>query len=343
MSRKNNPAKNTKATDKSIYVAIIGLIGTIIVALVSVINTRTQVLLPVSLTQTLLPISTSTSFVCSSGIIPTISTPQPIISEPTLIVVMVDESTTKEALEIVLSSLDKSLQAGDRVIVIVGGEQTYDKALVADEEVQSIAPILITPSPLPLPTSTPIPTPIQTLSSNLQIVAATRAAQEAFIQATQNAFEYSCSVVEWNLSYQTIYSQWEAESKKLVLATIGTLTQKIQNYGIIQSTNNAVFESLSLVSNIFENECSSTKYKKCVFAPIANMTDSRMQQPPSEIQVNLNKIEVAGTFASCPLYNQNCQQRASYWTEYFINQNATSVQFVNLSDFGSLLADIISR
>lgn len=70
MSRKNNSTKANKSTDKTpIYVAIIGLIGTIIVALIGIVNTRTQVLLPVSLTQTAnvqistppLPISTNTT------------------------------------------------------------------------------------------------------------------------------------------------------------------------------------------------------------------------------------------------------------------------------------------
>lgn len=348
MSRKNNSANKNKPTDRTtIYVALIGLIGTIIVALVSIINTRTQVLLPASLTQAQLPTNanisaiTSTAFVCGNGAIPTINTPQPIVPEPTLVVVMVDESTTKEALEVVLSSLDKSLKAGDRVIVIVSGEQAYDKATVADEKVQSIAPLLITPSPLPLPTLTPIPTPVQTLSGSFQIAYATKVAQEAFVQATQNAIEYSCSVYQWNSSYQASYSQWETESKKLVLATVDTLTQKIQNYGIIKTTNNAVFESLGLVSNIFETECSNTKYKKCVFAPIGSMTDFRVEQPPSEIHVNLNKVEVVGTFTNCSFYDQECQQKAELWTDYFGNQNVTSVQFVNLSDFGNLLVQVL--
>ena len=53
MSRKNNSAKVSQAKDRtSIYVAFIGLVGTVVIALVSLLNTRTQVLLPVSLTQT---------------------------------------------------------------------------------------------------------------------------------------------------------------------------------------------------------------------------------------------------------------------------------------------------
>lgn len=53
MIRKNDPAKTDKSADKTaIYVAIIGLIGTIIVALLSMRNTRAQRLLPISSTQT---------------------------------------------------------------------------------------------------------------------------------------------------------------------------------------------------------------------------------------------------------------------------------------------------
>jgi len=52
MSRKNNSTKVVQTKDKtSIYVAFIGLAGTIIVALISLLNTRTQILLPASLTQ----------------------------------------------------------------------------------------------------------------------------------------------------------------------------------------------------------------------------------------------------------------------------------------------------
>jgi hypothetical protein len=53
MSRKNTSSKSDKPPDKTtIYVALIGLIGTIIVAIIGMINTRSQILLPVSLTQT---------------------------------------------------------------------------------------------------------------------------------------------------------------------------------------------------------------------------------------------------------------------------------------------------
>ena len=54
MSRKINSTKTNKpSSDKTtIYVAIIGLFGTIVIALISVLNTRTEILLPVSLTQT---------------------------------------------------------------------------------------------------------------------------------------------------------------------------------------------------------------------------------------------------------------------------------------------------
>jgi len=56
MNRKNNSAKANKPSDKTmIYVALIGMMGTIIVAIISVVNTRTQILLPASLTQTVAP------------------------------------------------------------------------------------------------------------------------------------------------------------------------------------------------------------------------------------------------------------------------------------------------
>jgi hypothetical protein len=55
MSRKRTPTNinDGKATNRdTFYVAILGLIGTVIVAIIGIINTRTQILLPVSLTQT---------------------------------------------------------------------------------------------------------------------------------------------------------------------------------------------------------------------------------------------------------------------------------------------------
>jgi len=54
MSPKNTSSSKHDEKEKnrtSIYVALIGLIGAIIIAVVSMINARTQVLLPVSLTQ----------------------------------------------------------------------------------------------------------------------------------------------------------------------------------------------------------------------------------------------------------------------------------------------------
>lgn len=283
---------------------------------------------------------TSTAFTCN-GTIP-LSTPLPIIPEPTLVVVMVDGSTTKETIETVLSSLDKSLQAGDRVVVIVSGEQTYDKALVVEEQVQDIAPLHVSPSPSPMPTLTPIPTPKETLSS-FQIVAVTQIAREAYAQATQNAIDYSCEVTYWNSSYQASYSQWEAQNRKIVSSAIDSIAQKIQDYGIVKPTSDEVFESIGLVSNIFRTECSDNKFKKCVFVPIAKMVDGRMQQPPSDIQANLTNIEVVGTIADCSPYNQECQDRVNYWTNYLKACNVAFVQFVSLDDLGNLLIDMLTR
>ena len=83
MSRKNNSSKaNKKTSDKTpIYAAMIGLLGTVVIALISIFNTRTQILLPVSLTQTAVlltqtaidPSFTSTSSPLSTPTQPTIT------------------------------------------------------------------------------------------------------------------------------------------------------------------------------------------------------------------------------------------------------------------------------
>lgn len=357
MSRKNNSTKNTKPaevtkpTDRtSIYVAVIGLIGTLIVAIVSIINTRTQVLLPVSLTETSLPTKTnlpasaSTAFVCGNGttVPPIVFTPQPIIPEPTLVVVMVDKTTTKETLEVVMSSLNDSLQAGDRVIIIVGGEKEYDKAILADEKIQSIAPLI--PTLLPPPPSSPTPAFVETPLSTFAGQMATRTAEAKYALATQTAIQYSCSAYEWSLSYQNQYSQWETESKRLVSASIAKVGKLIQNYETIKPSNGGVFESMSLISNLSRIECIYGDYKKCVFVPITNMVDSRMQQPPSDIQLKyLDGFDVVGTIADCPLYNQECQSRADYWNNYFSMNGTRFIRFVNLDNLGTLLENLIRR
>ncbi|MCK6463200.1 MAG: hypothetical protein L6Q29_05295, partial [Candidatus Pacebacteria bacterium] len=57
MSRKHNATRNNTAEGKKtpdrtvIYVALIGLVGTVITAFFGWLNTRTQILLPLSLTQ----------------------------------------------------------------------------------------------------------------------------------------------------------------------------------------------------------------------------------------------------------------------------------------------------
>jgi len=358
MSRKNNstkstkPAEGAKPTDKTgIYAALIALIGTIIVAIVSMINTRTQILLPASLTEASLPTKTNfptlatTAFVCGNGTTAPqiVVTPQPIIPEPTLVVVMVDESTTQEALQVVMSSLNESLQAGDRVIIIVGGEKEYDKATLVDEKIQSIAPLI--PSPLPPPPSSPTPVIVDTPFSVLAREMATRTAQAEYALVTQTAVQYSCSVYESNLSYQNQFSQWQLESKKLVSASIAKLENLLKNYGEIKPTNGGVFESMGVISNISRIECLEGIYKKCVFVPITEMVDNRMQQPPSSyIQLNyLYGFDVAGTIADCPLYNQECQNRADYWDNYFLMNGTRYVQFVNLDNLGTLLENIIRR
>ncbi|MDP1624197.1 MAG: hypothetical protein Q8L64_00355 [bacterium] len=327
MSRKNNsaqskktieaqkPTEGAKPTDRaSINIAVIGLISAIIVAVISavtsIINTRTQVLLPVSLTEislptnTNLPASASTAFVCGNGTTaPQIAfTPQPIIPEPTLVVVMVDETTTQEALEVVMSSLNESLQAGDRVIIIVGGEEEYDKATLADEKIQSIVPLI--PTLLPPPPSSPTPVLVETPLPMLAGQMATRTAEAKFALATQTAIQYSCSAYEWSLSYQNQYLQWETESKRLVSATIVKLGNLIRSYETFPSANGDVFESMGLISNISRLECAYGDYEKCVFVPITDMIDARMQQPPSDIQLEyLNGFDVVGTITDCPLYN----------------------------------------
>lgn len=365
MSQKNNPKKNTKSAEGTknsetadgkkpvdrtgIYAAIIGLIGTIIIAIVSIINTRTQVLLPVALTETALPtktnlpVSASTAFVCGNGsTIPQAAfTPQPIIPEPTLVVVMVDETTTQVTLEVVLSSLNKSLEAGDRVIIIVGGEKNYDKATLADEKIQSIAPLI--PTPLLPPPSTPTPALVETPLGAFARRMATQTAEVKFYLATQTAIQYSCSAYEWNLSYQNQYLQWEAESKSLVSASIAKLGELIQNYETSPS-NGGVFESMTLISNLSRIECLHGDYRRCVFVPVTNMVDARMQQPPSDIQLEyLKGFDVVGTIADCPLYNQECQNRADYWDDYFSMNDIRSIQFVNLDNLGNLLEQTIGR
>jgi hypothetical protein len=82
MSRKNNSTKANKPSDKTmIYVALISLMGTIIVAVISVLNTRTQILLPVSLTQTFAPkITTPTQPTFNVTTAP--NTPLPAVASP---------------------------------------------------------------------------------------------------------------------------------------------------------------------------------------------------------------------------------------------------------------------
>lgn len=86
MNRKNNSAKNEKSTEKTaIYVALIGLTGTVIVALIGILNTRAQILLPVSLTQTAQVVSITNATNTSSPTLSSqpISTGLPITSEST--------------------------------------------------------------------------------------------------------------------------------------------------------------------------------------------------------------------------------------------------------------------
>ena len=367
MSKKNNsaqskkpsenqkPVEGEKTSDKSsINVAVIGLISAIIVAVIgavtSIVNTRTQVLLPASLTEislptkTSMPTSVSTTFVCGNGdtIPQVLVTPQPIIPEPTLVVVMVDETTTQEALEVVMSSLNDSLQAGDRVIIIVGGEKEYDKATLADETIQSIAPLI--PTPLPPPPPTPTFVIVETPFSVLARQMATRTAQAEYALATQTAVQYSCSAYEWNISYQNQFSQWQIESKKLVSATIVKLENLIQHYEMAQLSNDGVFESLGLVSNISRVECANGDYEQCVFVPITGMIDARVQNVPSDIRLDyLRDFEIVGTISNCPLYSQECQDRANYWNDYLSMNDVRLVRFVNLDDLGNLLAQVLRR
>ena len=296
-----------------------------------------------------IPLPTKTSvatfipspFVCGSGAIPTIGTPEPINSAPTLIVILIDETTTKETLETIFSALDSSLQMGDRVIFLISGKDKFNEAVIADETVEiSLAFPVLSPSPTPHPTETPAP--IQTLASVLQQAAVTMTAQAAATHAAQNSTQYECSVYEWNVSYQTVYSQWKAENQKVVSRSIEFLQHEIQGFSSEKPVANSVFESLRLISNIFATECYDDKYGKCVFVAVASMTDDRTQ-PPSDIHVNFNEVEVVGTIPDCSLYDQECRDRAGYWENYLSINNAHSVRFVNLGDLWNSLVNAIRR
>lgn len=343
MSPKNNPTQ--KPSDRtSIYVAVIGLFGTIILAIVSIVNTRTQVLLPVSLTETLAvtenQLPASTAYVCGDGEIPTISAPIPFRLSPNLIVIMIDETTSKETIDVVMSSLKQLLQAGDRVIIIIEGEQEYDKAILGDEKIQEVTPLGFAPSPVsPVIATTYIETPN---GSAIQRLVATQTAEAAFVQATQTAVQFSCSMYQWSLSYQSDYSRWQEESKKVVSISMVKLEKQIQNYVATEPPSNGIFESLSLVSNISRIECFSNRFQNCVFVAITNMEDSRMQQPPSDMQMDyLRAFTIIGTISNCPLYNQACQNRVDYWRDYFAKNAEVASEFVNLDGLSNLLKEAI--
>ncbi len=353
MSRKHNATRNNTAEGKKtpdrtvIYVALIGLVGTVITAFFGWLNTRTQILLPlsltqVSLTQTLLPTKTSipdyvaTPGVCGNGIIPAIGTPLPVDSKPTLVVVTIDEDITWLTLENVLVSLDNSLQMGDRVIILVDGKEKFSDAVITDETVASfyVEPSL-PPSPTPYPTTTP--TQVYNPITTLQKKAATATAQAAMIQATQISELYLCSAYQWNYSYQTTYSIWQQEN---VSKLIESLRQKIQGYdfGNPPPTKS---QGLIIASNIFDIECQDKDYKKCIFVPMTVMQEWRNQ--PTDLKVDFSNVNVVGTMTDCSFYDSTCRDKVEYWQSFFTAKNAKSVQFVNLNDFWNLLASAIRQ
>ena len=355
MSRKKNPPKSSsikheKSPDRTIiYVALIGLFGTILAACIgavtSIINTRTQILLPISLSQTPIPTKTSiptyisTPIACGSGTIPVINTPLPINQEPTLVVVTIDEGITWVTLENVLVSLDNSLQIGDRVIILVDGKQKIGDALIMDETITSTLAYPVPPLlPTPLPTTTP--TQAQNLTTTFQKAIATATAQAAMIQATQASEQYLCNVYQLDYSYQTAYSQWQVENQESVSRFIGSLREKIQGVAY-NNTSPATFEGLIFASNIFSSECRYGNYKNCVFLPLTIMQEWRKE--PSDIEVDFSDVDIVGTMTDCQLNDSTCRKKVAYWQSFFTTNNAKSVFFVDLDEFWSLLTDIISK
>jgi hypothetical protein len=265
---------------------------------------------------------------------------------PMLLVVLVEgtpsySESANRSLKILSGVLPNVMEPGDWLIMAWMERSTLNKAVFVNEKVRLI-PLPSFPAPPPTPLRTvPTITPKSTPQTRLGIIVATRNAEmtsEALNAiSTQTTNDYFCEVQKWYDQKQRLSKEWERKKENAIRDFVAKVNRKIEetNPGELPETTR-VFETLSLVSKVFEAECSQDKYSNCVLLIFSDMYEWRKLRP-DDVMVDLKNVDVFIVLLDCTfLYQSNCARRVEYWTPHLDAYQARNVSFTtgeNIEDF----------
>jgi hypothetical protein len=283
--------------------------------------------------------------------------PDRLVPKPILVVVLLDtnpsyDEYTSRAFEIINEVLPKILEPGDRLAIFRLGMRKYEDASILNDTTILNSGPEIPPTPTKHPTLTPVEYVTHEADSSIAqmatLKAGERAAEDSHALATQQEFEYNCSINDWKNFYEAQATSWVSTKQPIVDDLTHNVQKDIEEFKKNQSIDifptpmaNTVFFGLNQASTIFENECKN--FNRCILLIFDDLSEWMADIPEGWI-LNLNRVEVMSIMLNCnDIYQPTCTKWQDYWTPKFFSYGALSVEYINDEFIINFLTNFLSR
>lgn len=264
-------------------------------------------------------------------------TPVPGTIKPYLILALFEDTPesraqTNQDIEMLKDVFSEHSEPGDYILMMRMEPTTLSSATFFQEKITLVPPPPLPPLPTMYPTFTPIPPPTSTPDTTLGQTAlanhVTQTVTASFPTASYQAFLHQCAMNAWEFQFMATQTSHDEAVEKAVKDSTG----KIQNISATPISSTAVWNGLSHVTLVLENECD--KYQRCIVLIFSDMDEVFYSPRETAIYLPLQnghqeKVEILVSMRNCQfLFSGACNKWKSFWEDFFFSRS-TPVFFVN--------------
>lgn len=277
-------------------------------------------------------------------------TPVPGTIKPYLILVLFEDTPeyreqNNQDVEMLRDIFNENSKPGDYILMMRMEPATLSSATFFQEKIALVPPPFLPPLPTMYPTFTPIPPPTSTPDTTLGQTAlanhVTETVTASFPTAVYQSFLHQCAMNEWEFQFMATQTSHDEEVEKAVKDSIN----KIQNISVEPISSTAVWNGLSHVTLVLENECKN--YQRCIVLIFSDMDEVYSDPRDTLIYLplqdgNQGKVEMLISMRNCQfLFSGSCNKWKLFWEEFF-SSRSTPASFIN-SNVEEAIESILKR
>lgn len=277
-------------------------------------------------------------------------TPVPGTIKPYLILVLFEDTPgfheqNNHDIDMLREVFSESAEPGDYILMMRMEPATLSSATFFQEKIALVPPPSLPPLPTMYPTFTPIPPPTSTPDTTLGQTAlanqVTRTVTASFPTAEYQSFLHQCAMNAWEVQFMSTQTSHDEEVEKVVNDSI----DKIQDISVEPISSTAVWNGLSHISLVLENECQN--YQRCVVLIFSDMDEVYSDPRDTPIYLplqgeNQQKVEILISMRNCQfLFSGACNKWKTFWEEFFYSRS-TPASFIN-ANVEEVIESILKR